>query len=232
MKTESPDSDLRVLDNAIWQALTTHQAHWSIGGDLARRFHPEVSPLAAITADAPENWRALAALTQPGELVMVAGEQTLHPCDEFEVTGEGVLDQMILLVLRDEADDGFALLEERDAGAMAGLVALARPGPYEARTHEMGRYYGLWRDGVLVAMAGERLHVPGHTEISALCVHPEHRGQRYAERLVKFAARQIVARGELPFLHVFQANTGAIALYGKLGFERRKQFHGLTLVRR
>jgi len=241
MKVEACDAPPHVLDNAIWHALTTRQIGWSIGDDFARRFHPDVSPLAAVKADSAKNWRSLAALSQPGELVMIAGEGVLHPSDDFEVKGEGVLDQMILQTLQakdsDELailDDGdkLAKLDDDDSVAMTDLVAQAKPGPFEKRTCEIGSYYGLWSDGVLAAMAGERLRVTGHTEISTVCVHPKYRGKHYAERLVKFMALQIVGRGEVPFLHVFRTNVGAIALYDKLGFVHRRKLHGLTLRRR
>ncbi|MEU4215657.1 GNAT family N-acetyltransferase [Actinoplanes sp. NPDC026623] len=54
--------------------------------------------------------------------------------------------------------------------------------------------------GALVAMADERLHPPGWTEISAVCTDPAHRGQGLATRLVR-AVAGIRARGEIPFLH-------------------------------
>ena len=60
---------------------------------------------------------------------------------------------------------------------MMDLVAIAKPGPFGPRTPELGRYLGVHRDGRLVAMAGERLHLPGHVELSAICVHPDARGR-------------------------------------------------------
>ena len=59
---------------------------------------------------------------------------------------------------------------------MIELTALTKPGPFDKRTHELGKYLGIFREGKLVAMAGERLKVPGYTEVSAVCTHPEHTG--------------------------------------------------------
>ncbi|UUZ51535.1 GNAT family N-acetyltransferase [Massilia sp. B-10] len=67
-------------------------------------------------------------------------------------------------------------------------------------------------------MAGQRLAVPGYREISAVCTHPEHRGQGHAGRLIGQLARAIVDQGELPFLHVSAANERAWKLYENLGF--------------
>ena len=54
-------------------------------------------------------------------------------------------------------------------------------------------------------MAGERLHPPGWTEISAVCTDPAFRGQGLASRLVLAVAAGIRARGETPFLHTAAA---------------------------
>ncbi len=71
-------------------------------------------------------------------------------------------------------------------------------------------------------MAGERLHPPGWTEISAVCTDAAHRGQGLATRLVRAVAHGIRQRGETPFMHAAATNTAAIRLYASLGFRLRR----------
>ena len=66
-------------------------------------------------------------------------------------------------------------------------------------------------------MAGERMKPGPFTEISAVCTDPAHRGRGLAAGLMTEIARDIVARGETPFLHVVAGNAGAIAVYHRLG---------------
>jgi predicted GNAT family acetyltransferase len=87
----------------------------------------------------------------------------------------------------------------------------------------MGQYLGIRQDGLLVAMAGERLHMTGFCEISAVCTHPDYRGRGYAGALTTMVAEIIIKRGELPFLHVAPTNDVARRLYKKLGFRLRKE---------
>src|SRR6202035_1729088 len=96
---------------------------------------------------------------------------------------------------------------------MVELTVLTKPGPFTLRSHELGTFLGIRIDGQLVAMAGERMKPANYTEITAVCVHPDHRGRGYAQALLAAVARQVSARGEIPFLHVFSNNDGAIALY-------------------
>jgi ribosomal protein S18 acetylase RimI-like enzyme len=127
-------------------------------------------------------------------------------------------------------DDGVAAAPDAEAvplGAadvpeMLDLVARTQPGPFLPRTVELGTYLGIRRQGALVAMAGERLHPPGWTEISAVCTDPDHRGQGLAARLVLAVAAGIKERGETPFLHTAARNTNAIRLYESLGFRLRR----------
>jgi predicted GNAT family acetyltransferase len=80
-------------------------------------------------------------------------------------------------------------------------------------------------------MAGERLKVPGYTEVSAVCTHPDHTGHGYARILMTEAMRRICERGETPFLHVREDNVRAIELYNRLGFKQRVQSH-LAVLRK
>ena len=97
-------------------------------------------------------------------------------------------------------------------------LSVTKPGPFGPRTIELGHYIGIRRQGVLVAMAGERMRLDGFTEISGVCVEPAYRGHGFAADLVGSLASSIAARTEVPFLHVFSSNHAAIALYRKLRF--------------
>ena len=116
-----------------------------------------------------------------------------------------------------------------DVPAMMELTALTKPGPFSARTHELGTFLGIRVDGLLVAMAGERMKPEQYTEITAVCVHPSHRGRGYGQMLLSAVSRQIVSRGEIPFLHVFTNNHSAIALYRRQGMEIRRRLHVTVL---
>ena len=121
------------------------------------------------------------------------------------------------------ADAEAVRLTSVDVPEMLALVERTKPGPFLPRTVELGTYLGIRRDGVLVAMAGERLHPPGFTEISAVCTDASVRGQGLATRLVLAVAARIQERGETPFLHAAGTNTNAIRLYETLGFRLRQR---------
>ncbi len=112
-----------------------------------------------------------------------------------------------------------------DVADMLALVAAARPGPFRDRTHEFGRYVGIREDGRLVAMAGERLRIPGYTEISAVATLQSHRRRGLAAVLVRSVAAGIAEGGSVPFLNVAAQNETAIRLYTALGFRIRRELH-------
>jgi predicted GNAT family acetyltransferase len=114
---------------------------------------------------------------------------------------------------------------------MMRLVDVTKPGPFAPRTIALGSYFGIRSAGALIAMAGERMKFDGFTEISAVCTHPDHRGRGHASLLTTTLMRQILERGETPFLHVHSDNTSAAALYQKLGFARRRSI-GVTVLKR
>ena len=117
-----------------------------------------------------------------------------------------------------------------DVPEMLALVERTQPGPFLPRTHELGTYLGIRRGGELVAMAGERLHPPGWTEISAVCTDPAHRGQRLGTRLVRPSRTASASAARRPFLHAAAGNTGAIRLYEPwLPLRRTTTFAGLRV---
>jgi ribosomal protein S18 acetylase RimI-like enzyme len=165
----------------------------------------------------------------PGNSFALAGVRDLPEGWSTGQSGQGV--QMVATSLRAEPDPEALRLGPQDVPEMLDLVSRAQPGPFLPRTVEMGAYYGIRRDGKLVAMAGERLRPPGWTEISAVCTDADHRGQGLATRLVRHVAAGIRDRGDTPFLHAAAVNTGAIRLYESIGFTLRRStlFHFLRV---
>jgi hypothetical protein len=131
--------------------------------------------------------------------------------------------QMTAETIQDaEPDFDVVPLGETDGPEMFALAQLARPGPFARHTHRLGGFIGVRQDGRLVAIAGERMKPEGFCEVSGVCTHPDHRGRGYASALMRIVARGIIERGETPFLHAIETNTGAIALYETLGFRLRR----------
>jgi ribosomal protein S18 acetylase RimI-like enzyme len=220
------------LDNVVWHSLTTRHAAVAVAHDQARRFITEISTIGAFLEPTDRGYDSLGKLVKSGDTVNLALKEPYEgsrpewtlvrgtPMPQMVYEGNGrelsagpstavpILDQVLEL----GAGDGEEMVE---------LTTLTQPGPFARRTHELGTYIGIRKDGKLIAMAGERLKVPGYTEVSAICTHPEHTGHGYARILTTEIMRRILERGETPFLHVRHDNMRAIALYERLGFRVR-----------
>jgi predicted GNAT family acetyltransferase len=152
----------------------------------------------------------------------VAGPDLTAPTDWTLVTTFDALQMVATDVLVARPDPEAVVLGEADVEDLTDLVARTEPGPFRSQTWRMGTYLGLRVEGRLVAMAGERMRLPGWTEISAVCTDPDFRGQGLAARLIQSLAAAIRGRGERPMMHVLTTNTGAIRLYEHLGFSVRR----------
>ena len=211
------------LDNPAWAALNGAHARFAEWNGRAVRYAPDVAPFLAVPSepDDPAIWADIAGLAGPGAVVGVPRAVNLPPGWELVDRTPGV--QMVDDGVAAEPDAEAIRLTAADVPEMMALVERTKPGPFRPRTIELGTYLGIRRDGVLVAMAGERVHPPGWTEISAVCTDASVRGQGLATRLVLAIAAGIRARGETPFLHAAASNTKAIALYESLGFRLRQR---------
>ena len=224
------------LQNVIWQALTTRQAHFAESYNTARGFSREVTSLCAFPAPDKEGYASLAGLAGPGGTAAVFLDTPYEPRAGWEHVGGAPLQQMlcengVAQPVATASHPGIVQLGAKDSPEMLELTALTKPGPFGSRTHELGGYVGIRDSGKLVAMAGERLKVPGYAEVSAVCTHPDHIGKGYAGALMIEVMRGIRERGEKPFLHVRCDNARAIALYERLGFRTRWQGHYAVLRR-
>lgn len=210
------------LDRPIWTALTTRQAHLALEVGGIRRFPSAFAPFAATAEGTAESFARLAALVPEGEPIVLQQAAMIEPPPGLTLIRHAETVQMVARHVPEPASGlEVAVLGPGDAPAMLALAQLTKPGPFARRTHELGRFVGIRHEGQLVAMAGERMKAEAFTEISGVCTHPDHRGRGYAAVLMQHVARDILDRGETPFLHAFADNAGAIALYERLGFVTR-----------
>jgi predicted GNAT family acetyltransferase len=215
------------LDRAVWTALATRQSAFALGDDRARRLRPDIGLFAAAADSSPESLAAL------GDLIRATGPAGLFEADPpsrlpgLTVTPGDPISQMVAERTArapppSEPDFTVVQLGEADAADMLALATLTQPGPFFAQTRRLGDFIGVRVDGRLAAMAGERLRLPGFTEVSAVCTHPDFRGRGYAAGLMGMVTRAIHDRGEIAFLHVYDRNQGAVRLYESLGWRRRR----------
>ncbi|MEU5263481.1 GNAT family N-acetyltransferase [Amycolatopsis sp. NPDC021455] len=209
------------LDNPTWASLAGPHAHFAERRGRVLRYPDDVAPFLALPDDPGEqDWLDVAELAGPGATVVIAAA-TARPPSGWEVLDEIPGVQLVDDGVAATPDPEAVRLGPADVPEMLDLVERTQPGPFRTRTVELGTYLGIRRGGALVAMAGERLHPPGYTEISAVCTDPAHRGQGLATRLVLAVAAGIRERGEIPMMHAAASNTSAIRLYLSLGFVLR-----------
>src|ERR1700689_2120092 len=219
------------FDNPAYASLRGAHARLAQVRGRARRYLSDVAPFLALPSPpSAQDWRDAATLVAPG--TFVAGRYGGAELPD----GWRAVQAFDLVQMVDERVTGVDCSEAITLGAadvpeMLELVAQTEPGPFLSRTIELGAYLGIRRDGVLVAMAGERFHLDGWTEISAVCTKPDHQGQGLASRLMGALVAGIQRRSERVFLHAMSTNTGAIRLYEELGF-RVRQTATLTVVTR
>jgi ribosomal protein S18 acetylase RimI-like enzyme len=220
-----------LLDNPILNALLTDHKNWALGAGPARRFIPEVGPLCGIPDQSIENYEALRTLAGAGGVLALFFRQPPAPPQGWTMVRGGLLSQMICNAPESEERAPnppirtIRQLNAEDVPAMLALTELTEPGPFRTRTHELGKFYGIFESDRLLAMAGQRLSLPGFVEVSAVCTHPDARGRGYARTLMSAVMDDIKQRGRIPFLHVFADNHSAIRVYESLGFTLRRTFH-------
>ena len=224
-------TDYTRLDNPVHAALSGPHARFAQVSGHALRYPADVAPFLALPSEpSRQDWLDAAELVPPGTsaalvhtgVAMPDAWKTLHEFEVLQMLGEHVTG----------IDEPQAIsLHAPDVAEMLELVRQTDPGPFLDRTIELGDYLGIRRDSQLVAMGGERLHLDGWTEISAVCTAPTDRGHGMASRLMGALIAGIQRRSESAVLHVVPTNISAIRLYEKLGFRERRHLTISVLTR-
>jgi len=211
------------LDRPVWHALTGVQQSMASRLGSAVRIDPAIGYFAA---DENINGASLQVVTRlAGQPSWLLENGAVEPPVGMVRSRTAALTQMIAEqpILNDD-DEGTVSLSDADASEMFALARSTEPGPWESGTHTYGGYYGIREQGRLMAMAGTRLRPSeAFTEVSGVCTDPAARGRGYARKLMIRVMRDLVRRGETPFLHCYSNNEKAIALYRTLGFVVRRE---------
>lgn len=222
-----------VLNRPVWSMLNGPQARLAVSTGPAVRIDPRYGPFAAARDLSAEAQDTLGReVVKHGETWLVEPEaQPAAPATRIFRTAP--LLQMVAETPEPEHESApdMTRLKDDDVLEMTALALATEPGPWGPLTHRYGQFYGIRSGGRLAAMAGERMRPgAGMAEVSGVCTWPEFRGQGLAGHLIRRIMAEISGRGEVPFLHSYAGNAGAIALYRSLGFVPYREMVVTVLV--
>jgi ribosomal protein S18 acetylase RimI-like enzyme len=211
------------LDNAPWHAFTTGNKSLSHGDDFVRYLDKEVSPFVGLETYDEASFKKLWDFIEDGRVVVLPARRDFVVPQPWKTLRAVDVEQMVYTrsFIDVPASNEIISLGQKDVPGMLALTKLTDPGPFDSRTIEYGHYEGIYRDGRLVAMAGQRMHPLPYAEISAVCTHPDYAGHGFASQLMKRQINRMLAASDVPFLHVKSENDRAIRLYEHLGFVNR-----------
>jgi GNAT superfamily N-acetyltransferase len=210
------------LDNPVWNSLSENHSSFSINHENTKFYHPDYGPFGGFTAlqTTKEACYHFSLLTNNFFIVGEKPEIT----DSLKINKELVCLQMIIYnKIQYPLETEIVKLTEQHNEALCDLVNLVQPGYFKNKTPLLGNYFGIFNDGLLIAIAGERMKMNDFTEVSAIITHPDHTGKGYAKQLIAHVVNNIFDQNKTPFLHVVESNMGAISLYEKLGFVTRRK---------
>ncbi|MDF2434074.1 MAG: hypothetical protein JWP44_3705 [Mucilaginibacter sp.] len=216
---------IHVLDNPVWNALSSGNKNLSNGNDKAKYFPKEVSPFVGMEENTPENFEILRGIVPAESVSAVISPAEIVIPHSWKIVDYLKVQQMICETPAEQVSDDEPLipLGDQHIPAMLALTKLTVPGPFASRTVDFGHYVGVFNGEQLIAMAGQRLHPYEFAEISAVCTHPDFIGKGLAKQLLSHHIHRIRASGEIPFLHVKSDNARAIKVYEAMGFKTRRE---------
>jgi ribosomal protein S18 acetylase RimI-like enzyme len=221
-----------VLDNPVWHALISGNTTLARGIDNVKFFPKEVSPIVGLQDFTTASFDALyemipfdspVVIFTVDKLVIPPMWRGMHHLTGLQMVYAGSALPPL------PAEEEIVSLTDEHIPHMLALTRLTNPGPFSSRTIDFGHYEGIFKEGVLVAMAGQRLHPYNYAEISAVCTHPNYTGKGYARQLLLRQMHRIAGAGNTPFLHVKHENDRAINVYKNIGFETRSEISFIVL---
>src|SRR5688572_27301600 len=225
-----------VLDNMIWNALTTGNNDIAIiNGDVGY-YLPDIAPFAGMKDFNDPNLKKLYELIPANRSVAISSlDKMNHDESRWKLIQPMEVTQMVyehsVNTFTTKNSPLIVPLSEEHVPKMIELTSLTRPGPFLQQTIRFKNYFGIFIEDRLAAITGQRMHPTPYMEVSAVCTHPDFRGMGYAKALMLHVMKIILDNSFIPFLHVLSNNSNAIELYKTIGFRTRKEIF-VDMVRR
>ncbi|MEM9393360.1 MAG: GNAT family N-acetyltransferase [Pseudomonadota bacterium] len=216
-----------LLDDPVQAACDSGWSQWVQSQGAAQALPAFIGHFATLCEEDPKGGEDLAALIakRKAPVLFLKKAEITVPAPVECLKEFGAL-QMVLSKPPDLPDmDEITLLEMRDAEDMLALAQISKPGPFAIGTPLLGKFLGIRQNGHLIAMAGQRINLPGWVEISGVCVHPDFHGRGLGADLTCAMVHLILSGAAMPFLHTYRENHRAISLYERLGFQVRTEMH-------
>lgn len=216
------------LDNPVWHALQTTHNTFAQGTERVKRYPVDVLQFMGCADPAHADLNEILPWTSVGEKMLMIGELPVLPpnwalvrqLDCIQMT----CDQAVSIASPD-------VVPLENVEEMLALVNLVQPGFFYKNTPLLGAYYGIYQEGQLVAIAGERTQITRMVEVSAVCTHPEFTGRGYAQQLVAHIMNKNVEKGNALYLHFLTSNERARKVYELLGFKDRRAIVFWEIIR-
>ncbi len=225
-----------ILDNMIWNAITTGNNDIAvINGDVGC-YLPEIAPFAGMKVFNDANLKKLYEFIPANRSVAISSLNKMdHDENKWKLLQPMDVTQMVyehsMKTFTTKNSSLIVPLSEEHVPLMMELTALTRPGPFLQQTIGFKNYFSIFIEDRLAAMAGQRMHPRPYMEVSAICTHPDFRGLGYAKALMLHVMKIILDNSFTPFLHVLSNNINAIELYKTIGYRTRKEIF-IDLIRR
>lgn len=222
-------SDSYKLDNPVWHSLSETHSKFTINYRGIKFYDPEYCSFSGTNEEYDVD--AIYDYAELMDSFFIVGEKPVLP-NGLQLKNEVICLQMIIeKPIEVSITDEIVLLTPSHTEALYELVNLVQPGYFMMKTALMGNYYGIFENGVLIAVTGERMQMDAFIEISAVITHPDHAGRGYAKQLVAHAVNTVCKQKKIPYLHVVKSNIRAIKLYEKLGFITKREISFWNIVK-
>ncbi|ARV07822.1 GNAT family N-acetyltransferase [Polaribacter sp. SA4-10] len=208
------------LKNPVWYSLNETHKKFLIEYDGVQFYQPDVCIFGAFF-DETKTAKALNEYAKIAKRFFLVSENQTPIIDTNNIILEKKINgcQMILDSFVDiEITEEIVLLTDKNSNEVYDLIWLVMPGFYQKRGFEMGKFFGIFKDGKLVSISGQRMQNDDFIEVSSVVTHPDYTRKGLAKQLISHTTKEILKEKKLPILHTNKGNP-AIQIYEKLGYK-------------